>query len=221
MDIADSQVLQHVWQILQKRQGGIFRVGDRDSRLFDFLIHFADCQTPPSFRLFQFKATDIEFGLMRQLSPLKLNPADFKLVFLPGQLLLLGSPLLGEAPFGFDSALFTLKAHCIAEWRLKIFKKLPRKNAHALDFDGLHGDPPESRHIGHFVLELPNDATALRNVSSIVMLATWCRMADSTTSWRAPPIVVKASSGSVKSKFAAAFSASATRHAAKPEISTP
>jgi hypothetical protein len=42
MDIADFQVLQSVWQILQKRQGGIFRVGDCDSRLLDFLIHFAD-----------------------------------------------------------------------------------------------------------------------------------------------------------------------------------
>lgn len=45
----------------------------------------------------------------------------------------------------------------------------------------------------------------LRKVSSIVMLTTWCRMADSTTSWMAPPIAVKASSGAVKSKFAAAF----------------
>ena len=48
----------------------------------------------------------------------------------------------------------------IAEWRLKIFKKLPRKNAHALDFDGLDGNSPESRHVGHFVLELQNDAAA-------------------------------------------------------------
>ena len=77
----------------------------------------------------------------RQQSPLKFDPADFKLVFLPGKLLLLSSPLLGEAPFDFDSALFTFKAHRIAEWRLKIFKKLPRKNAHTLDFDGLYANP--------------------------------------------------------------------------------
>ena len=35
----------------------------------------------------------------------------------------------------------TLKAQRIAEWRLKLFKELPGKNAHALDFDGLHGNP--------------------------------------------------------------------------------
>ena len=63
----------------------------------------------------------LEFGLMTQLSRLKFNPADFKLVFLPGKLFLLSSPLLREAPFGFDSTLLTFKAHCIAERRLKIF----------------------------------------------------------------------------------------------------
>jgi DNA-binding transcriptional LysR family regulator len=78
---------------------------------------------------------------MRQLRLLKLDPADLELMFLSGKLLLLNRPLLGEALFGFNGALFTLQAQGIAEWRLKIFEELPRENADVLDFDGLHGNP--------------------------------------------------------------------------------
>ena len=81
-------------------------------------------------------------------------------MFLPGKLLLLSRPLLGEALFGFNGALFTLQAQGIAEWRLKILEELPRENADALDLDGFYGNPPESRHVGHFVLELEDDAAA-------------------------------------------------------------
>ena len=141
MEITNFQVLQRVWKISQKRQHGIFRVRYRDPRLLDFLINLAECQAPAGFRFFHFKASGVKLGLMRQLGLLQFDPANFKLVFLPGKLLLLGTPLPVEALFRFDGALFTLKAQGVAEGHLKIFEELPGKNAHALDFDGLHGNP--------------------------------------------------------------------------------
>ena len=61
----------------------------------------------------------------------------------------------------------------------------------------------------------------LRSTSSIVIFATWCRMADSTTSLRFTAIVCTAWFTSVKSKFWLVFSGSLIFQIAKPLTSTP
>ena len=71
----------------------------------DFLIHLAERPTPAGFFLLQFEALGIELGFMRQPGLLKFDPADLKLVFLPGEASirrwfrtcqLLGPPLLAQ-----------------------------------------------------------------------------------------------------------------------------